>query len=357
MSCPALQFLILTVAGWLSRQQLAVVEYLLEENRVLREQLDGQRLRLTNAQRRRLAVKGKALGRKALGEFASIVTPDTILRWHRELVARKYDGSGRRGPGRPRTADVIVELILRLADENPGWGYTRIRGALCNLGYEVGRTTIRRVLNEHGIEPAPERGKRTPWATFLKAHWGAIAAMDFFTVEAVTITGLVRYFVLIVIDLETRRVEVAGIVQQPEGRWMAQVARNLTDVATGFLQDGYYVIHDRDPLYTAEFLTILESGGVTSVRLPPKSPNLNAYAERFVRSIKEECLHRVVPLGERHLRAVVSDYIVHYHEERNHQGLDNQLISPRSVPTTKLGAVKRRERVGGILSYYHREAA
>jgi putative transposase len=290
-------------------------------------------------------------------EVASIVTPDTILRWHRELVARKYDGSKRRGPGRPRIADVIVELILRMADENPGWGYTRIRGALKNLDYEVGRTTIKRILNAHGIDPAPERGKRTPWRTFLKAHWGAIAAMDFLTVEVVTITGLVRYFVLIIIDLETRRVEVAGIVHQPEGRWMAQVARNLTDIASGFLRDGYHVIHDRDPLYSKEFLSILEAGGVTPVRLPPKSPNLNAYAERFVRSIKEECLDRVVPLGERHLRTVVNDYIVHYHEERNHQGLDNQLISPRPVPTTKLGAVARRERVGGMLSYYHREAA
>ena len=244
-----------------------------------------------------------------------------------------------------------------MADENPGWGYTRIRGALGNLGYEVGRTTIRRVLNEHGIEPAPERGKRTPWATFLKAHWGAIAAMDLFAVEVVTITGLVRYFVLIVIDLETRRVEVAGIVHQPDGRWMAQVARNLTDVTAGFLRDGYYLIHDRDPLYTADFRAVLESGGVTPVRLPAKSPNFNAYAERFVRSIKEECPGCVVPLGERHLRAVVSDYATHYHEERNHQGLENQLIAPRSEATTTFGAVERRQRVGGILNYYYREAA
>jgi len=141
MTGPALQFLILMVAGWLNRQQVAVVEYLVAENRVLREQREGKRLRLTDAQRRRLAVKGKAIGRKALGEVASIVTPDTILRWHRELVARKYDGSKERGSGRPRTAEVIVELIVRMAEENPGWGYTRIRGALGNLGYEVGRTT------------------------------------------------------------------------------------------------------------------------------------------------------------------------------------------------------------------------
>ena len=285
------------------------------------------------------------------------MTPDTILRWHRELGARKYDGSKRRGPGRPRTAEVIVELIVRMAGENPGWGYTRICGALSNLGYEVGRSTIKRVLAEHGIEPAPERGRRTSWRTFLKAHWGAIAAMDFFTVEAVTLTGLVRYYVLIVIDLETRRVAIAGIVHQPESRWMAQVARNLTDVDAGFLPDGYHVIHDRDPLYTGEFLGILRAAGVTPVRLPAKSPNLNAYVERFVRSIKEESLHRVVPLGERHLRAVVHEYVVHYHEERDHQGLGNRLIAPAANVSRFDGAVVRRERLGGLLSYYQREAA
>ena len=357
MIAPALQFLILTVAGWLTRQQVALVEYLLEENRILREQLGGKRLRLTDAQRRRLAVKGKALGRKALEEVARIGTADTILRWYRELVARKYDGSRQRGPGRPRTADAIVELILRMADENPTWGYTRIRGALSNVGYEVGRTTIKRILMEHGIEPAPERGKRTPWRTFLEAHWGAIAAMDFFTVEVVTITGLVRYFVLVVIDLETRRVEVAGIVHQPDGRWMKQAARNFTDVAAGFLGRGYYVVHDRDPLFTDEFLAILDSGGVTGVRLPAKSPNLNAYVERFIRSIKEECLNRVVPLGERHLRAVVRDYMIHYHEERNHQGLDNRLIAPSAEVIELNDPIQRRERVGGLLNYYYREAA
>jgi transposase InsO family protein len=181
--------------------------------------------------------------------------------------------------------------------------------------------------------------------------------MDFFAVEVVTLSGLMLYFALLAIDLETRRVEMAGIVRQPDGRWMRQVARNLTDVESGFLRDGYYVIHDRDPLYTAEFRCILEGAGVTTMRLPAKSPNLNAYAERFVRSIEDECLDRVVSLGEQHLRAVVSDYITHYHEEMNHQGLDNQSISPLSEPTAKTGSVKRRERVGGVLNHHCREVA
>ncbi len=354
---PALEFLVLTVAGWLGRRQVAMVEYLVAENRVLREQLGDRRLRLTDAQRRRLAVRGKAIGRKALGEIASIVTPDTILRWHRELVARKYDGSRRRGPGRLRTKEAIVELVLRMAAENPRWGYTRIHCSLSNLGHDIGRTTVKRILVENGIDPAPERGERRSWSTFLKAHWGAIAAMDFFTVEAVTFTGLMRYVVLIVIDLETRRVEVAGVVHQPDGRWMAQIARNLTDVASGFLCDERYVIHDRDPLFTAELRTILESAGLTPIRLPAKSPNLNAYAERFVRSIKEEALSRIIPLGEGHLRTVVREYVMHYHEERNHQGLDNQLIAPRLESQARAGPVHRHERVGGVLNYYYRQAA
>ena len=144
-----------------------------------------------------------------------------------ELIAAKYDGSQRRGPGRPRVMETIRELVLTMAEENSSWGYTRIRGALANMGHEVGRATVKRILAEHGIEPAPARDKRTPWSTFLKAHWGAIAATDFFTVEVLTARGLIRYFVLFVIDLETRRVEIAGIVHQPYEDWMNQIVRSL----------------------------------------------------------------------------------------------------------------------------------
>lgn len=191
----------------------------------------------------------------------------------------------------------------------------------------------------------------------MKAHWGAIAGMDFFTVEVVSFRGLIRYFVLFVIDLKTRRVEIAGLVAQPDGRWMKQIARNLTDVIDGFLPEGYSVIHDRDPLYTAEFRAILEAGGVTTVRLPAKSPNLNAYAERFVRSIKAECLNRVVPLSEQHLRKLLGDYLNHYHMERNHQGLENELIKPSADVISLDRPVRRRERLGGLLNYYYRAAA
>ncbi len=159
------QLLLFALAGWINRQQQDVIEYLQEENRVLRSKLKGKRIRFTDDERRRLAVKGKLLGRKVLGEVASIVTPDTILRWHRMLIAKKYDGSSRRGPGRPRVKDEIAKLTVGMANENPRWGYTTIRGALFNLGHTVARETVRNILKEHGIVPAPERRKRIPWST------------------------------------------------------------------------------------------------------------------------------------------------------------------------------------------------
>lgn len=349
-----LQFLMLLFAGWANRHQQDVIDYLQEENRVLRKQLGGRRIRLTDVQRRRLARRAQRIGRRGLTEIATLVTPDTLLRWYRQLVARKYDGSKRRGPGRPRTATEIERLILEMARANPGWGYTRIQGALHNLGNEIARNTIKRVLQENGFDPAGMR--RTPWRTFIRAHWGAIAATDFFSVEVATWRGLVRYLVLFVIDLETRRVEIAGISKSPDGDWMKQIARNLMDRETGFLSGARYLIHDRDPLFTEQFSGILKNSGVRPVKLPARSPNLNAYAERFVRSIKSECLAKVIPLGERHLRWAVREYTEHYHLERNHQGLANERIDPCSEDLRGGGPVECRERMGGMLNYYSRAA-
>jgi transposase InsO family protein len=353
----ALRLLLHFFAGWVNRRQLNVIEYLKEENTVLREQLGGRRLRLTDAQRRRLAVRGKAIGRKALKDVACIVTPDTILRWYRQLIAKKYDGSRCRGPGRPRTAEDIAELVVRMARESPSWGYTRIRDALGNLGHEIGRSTVRRILMEHGIEPAPERSKRTPWKTFLKAHWAHLSAADFFTVEVLTLGGLVRYSVFFVMELKTRRVHIAGLSCQPCEQWMKQIARNLTDAVDGFLRDARFIILDRDPLYTAAFRRMLKDSDVQVVRLPARSPNLNAQAERFVLSIKSECLNRIIPLGENHLRSAIAEFIRHYHRERPHQGLNSRLIDPDETAGRTVGSIVCRERVGGILRHYYREAA
>ena len=217
---PPLAFFCLLFSGWVNRQQQAVIEYLLEENRVLRSAQPSRRLRLTDDQRRRLAVKGKVVGRRRLASIAGIVTPDTILRWYHRLVAKKYDGSKSRRLGRPSTKPDIAALVVRMATENPTWGYTRIRGRLKTVGHDLARNTIKAILQDHGIKPAPERGAKTPWKTFLAAHWDGIAAADFFTVEVLTLRGLVRYVVFFVMKLKTRTVEIAGITSEPGGAWM-----------------------------------------------------------------------------------------------------------------------------------------
>ena len=353
---PPLAFVLLLFSGWVNRNQQAVIDYLLEENRVLRAAIGSRRVRLTDDQRRRLAVKGKVLGRRRLAAVAGIVTPDTILRWYRRLVAKKYDGSKMRRPGRPPTKPDIAALVVRMATENPTWGYTRIRGGLKHLGHDVARNTIKAILKEHGIEPAPQRRAKMPWKTFLAAHWDGLAAADFFTVEVLTMTGLIRYVVLFVMKLKTRTVEIAGITRQPDADWMTQVARNLTGVDDGFLRGVHHLILDRDPLYTVAFRDRLRDSGVTPVRLPARSPNLNAFAERFVGSVKSECLARMVPLGEGHLRATVRAFVDHYHEERPHQGLGNERIAPTTT-SVGTGPVRCRERLGGVLKFYYRVAA
>jgi transposase InsO family protein len=331
-----------------------VIAYLQAENRVLRARLGARRLRVTDPQRRRLATAAKALGRAVLMTLDTLVTPDTLLRWYREFVARKYDGSKRRGSGRPRKPDELRERVLRFARENPTWGYARIRGALSVLGPAIGRNTIARILADAGVDPSPERPTR--WRDFLRAHFGDVFAADFFTVEVLTFAGLVRYHVLFVIDIATRKVEVAGVVHRPHEAWMQQVARGLTDAVDGFLRPARYLIVDRDPLFTADFRQRLAAAGVKVLRLPARSPNLNAYAERFVGSIRRELLDRVIPLGAGHLRHLVAQYIRHYNAERPHQAVGNRLLEPTDAANAT-GPIQCRERAGGLLRFYHQEAA
>jgi putative transposase len=351
------RFVVIAIAGWMNQKQQHAIEYLREENRVLREQLGTRRLRFTDDQRRRLATKAKLVGRRLLNDIANIVTPDTLLAWHRKLIADKYDGSAKLKPGRPRTAFELEDLVVRMAQENRDWGYRRILGAMSNLGHSLARGTIANILEKHGIEPAPDRIRKTTWKEFLSRHWELIVAADFFTVEVWTRRGLQRYIALFFLELSTRRVEVAGIATLANGLWMSQIARNISDSGEGLLAGKRYLIHDRDPLFTAEFLEILADSGVKSMRLPPRSPNLNAYAERFVRTIKESCLDRMILFGEDALRKSVQEFTAHYHLERNHQGLGNRLILPDSAHVGTTGEIRRRERLGGMLNYYYREAA
>ena len=187
---------------------------------------------------------------------------------------------------------------MRLANENRSWGYRRIQGALANLGHDIGRGTIAEILTRNGIDPAPERERKTNWKEFLEQHWDLIVAADFFTIEAWTRRGLQRFMVLFFIELSTRKVEIAGIASVANGLWMEQIGRNLTDAVDGILKGKRYLIHDRDPLFTSEFLKLVRGTGVMSVKLPARSPNLNAYADRFVRTIKESCLERLILFGK-----------------------------------------------------------
>ena len=235
-----------------------------------------------------------------------------------------------------------------MATENRDWGYLRIQGALSNLGYKVAHGTIANILKRNAIEPAPERIRKTTWKEFLAQHWEQIVAADFFTVEVWTRRGLRRFMVLFFIELSTRRVQIAGISAVANGLWMNQIARNLTDAVDGLLKGKRYLIHDRDPLFTAEFLSTLAETGTQSVKLPPRSPNLNSYAERFVRTIKESCLERMILFGEDALRTAIREFVAHYHGERNHQGIGNLLIFPDPRLTDRRGPIRCRSRLGGI---------
>ena len=342
----------MVLTGWLERREREALAYLIEENRLLRRQLGGRRLRLTDDDRRRLAARAVRVGRRALREIATIVTPDTLLRWHRQLVARKWTYAKRRS-GRPGVLAEIRRLVVRMAEENPTWGYTRIRGALKNVGHRVGRSTIARILKAHGISPVPERP--TSWQTFLRAHWGAIAGADFFTTEVWTWRGLVTYYTVFVIDLASRRVQIVGVTPHPDEAFMRQVGRTLTTAGDGVLVGHRVLICDRDAKWSVSVRARLDEAGIRVVQTPFQAPNANAYAERFVRSIKHECLNRVIPFGERHLRRTITEYVEHYHQERNHQGLGNELID--DAPSVEgVTQIRRRQRLGGLLNYYCRAA-
>ena len=211
-------------------------------------------------------------------------------------------------------------------------------------------------MKEHGIEPAPERKRQTTWKTFLKAHWDVLAAVDFTTIEVWGKKGLVTIYLLFVMELATRRVHFAGCTTTPDEMWMKQIARNLTAADDGFLERKRYVLMDRDTKFSAGFRNILEESGVEPVLLPPRSPNLNAHVERFHRSLKEECLEHMIFFGEESLRKAVVQFLEHYHQERNHQGLGNRLVEPRELGQ-ETGEVQCRERLGGILKFYYRKAS
>ena len=279
------QILLAVLCGMVNDRQQQIIEFQNAQIEALLKKLGKKRLLLDDDQRRRLAVKAHAIGRKTLLELTTIVTPDTILRWHRMLVAKKFDSSDKRKPGRPRIRQEIVDATVRFARENPTWGYDRIQGALKNIGYGIADSTVANVLKAHGIEPAPDRQRTPAWSTFLISHWSSIFATDFTTVEVWTRNGLVTFYVLAVMHLKTRRVHIAGITPSPNATWMTQVCRDLTDCEDGFLKDASHLIVDRDSSFIPMRGFLEQNTETEAILLPPKSPNLNAFMERWFRSL------------------------------------------------------------------------
>ena len=348
--------LLTMLAGWINRQQSEIIEYLKEENSILRDELlkatGKKRIILNDTQRRRLAILGRKLGRKLLSNVCFSFSPDTIMMWHRKLVARKYDGSQNRSIfGRPKISDAVKQRIIDIAKDNKHLGTRKLFGFMKYLGIKVSPSSISRILKEHGIEPCPDRPEKTTWNEFVKTHWDTLVAIDFFHTEIYTMGGLVRYMVLFAIDYKTRKVEIAGIIPQAHKDWMKQMARNLSDPFDGFLKDKKYLIMDRDPLFCKDFIMILKAGGIKCRKITAACPDMNPVAERYVRTIKSESVNRMLIFGEKHLRHIVSEYVDYYNHSRPHQSLDQDMIEP--LPQGE-GEIECHEHLGGLLKSYRR---
>jgi transposase InsO family protein len=283
-----------------------------------------------------------------------LVTPATLLRWHRELVRRKWTVRQHLRGGRPPLPTDLTALIVRLAQENPRWGYKRIQGELAKLGHRVGRSTIRDVLKRAHLPPAPQRSRRGPsWRTFCRHYREQVLACDFFVVE----TALLRtIYVLFFLEVRTRKVYLAGCTPHPTSAWVTQQARNLAWLIQASALPVTLLVHDRDAKFPAAFDQVFASEGLQVVRTPPRCPWANGYAERWIGSVRAECLDHLLILNERHLQRVLATYITFYHERRPHQGLEQRCPVPLARSPSE-GAVRRRDLLGGIVHDYERVAA
>jgi putative transposase len=337
---------VLTGRGSVSQLQL--------ENAVLRLQVrvlrrSVRRPELKDRDRAFLASASRALSRDRWASF--MVTPQTLLRWHRELVRRKWTYH-RQGPGRPRLDPETADLIVHFGRENPRWGCVRIQGELCKLGIRVGATTVRRILRRAGLEPAPRRCGPT-WSEFLRAQGRGVLACDFFTVETVF---LKRLYVLFFIELSTRRVQVAGTTGRPESAWVTQQARNLA--VGGVLEDQSVLVRDRDAKFSGPFDEVFRTERLKVVKTPARAPKANAFAERWVGSVRRECLDHILIFGRRHLQRVLRAYTEHYNRARPHRALDLHPPDPTSSAGGVDGSpVRRRDILGGLIHEYDRAAA
>ena len=334
-----------------------MVEYLKAENRLLRNKLP-KRIEVTLAERARLIELGVRLG-SAISQLITIVHPRTFARW----VSESRSGKRIRKRGRPRKPAEIRQLILDMAKAT-SWGYGRILGELKKLRIRVSSATVARILRENGFEPGPKRGQGT-WHEFIQRHVKTVWATDFFTKKVWTIRGPVTFYVLFFLHVHTRRVHIAGMTPNPDGCWMTQIARNMSMVFAEEPEEfrPTHIIRDRDSKFTAAFCAVLESEGLEFRPIPPRSPNMNPYAETWVQRTKREVLDHFLVFGERHLRHILACWLDYYHHHRPHQGIGNVRLEERDRPsplmlnTAPNGEIVCHESLGGLLKDYRRKAA
>jgi len=279
------------------------------------------------------------------------------MRWYHKLIAEKYDGSFKRGKvGRPQITAEIVNLVIKFKEANPRWGFQKITDQIEYLGFKISKTSVKNILIENGYDPEPDLTVRSTWHEFLRSHWDVMTACDFFTIELLAGRTLIRCTVFFVIEFSSRKVFFAPIKLQPDGKYMKQVARILTDCEDGFLNGKRFLIHDRDPLYRSEgFYDILQASGIEPIKLPAKSPNLNSIAERFVKTVKYECMNYLILSSAKQLEYTLTQFQQYYHHERIHQSL-GRIIEPKHK-TDETSEIICIERLGGLLKSYHRLAA